>query len=293
MIWIIANKIEEDGSYPTYKYYKKAYDDSEIDIYCAGQDEDFSFLKKDDIAVIRTRDENISNNLRAAQGRIGFKSTVESPQTRILMLDKCVVKSLFNQYGIPCPKTIAEDKVVDGYAYFVKPKFGENSIGIDDNSLCTTAAQVKAKCQSLRDLGMQPIVEEYIDGFDVTASVICMKGSNGVRVDAIKDVTDCAFQTFEDKDGFINDPTKPCGVTAYDDKRLDSIARCVFSILRTKHYMRIDFRVRDGVPYVIDVNMIPGLAPNGYMSRCLSAHGVEYHDMVRMVVESALCSEKI
>ena len=53
--------------------------------------------------------------------------------------------------------------------------------------------------------------------------------------------------------------------------------------------MRIDFRVtKDGTPYVIDVNMIPGLAPNGYMSRCLKAHGVGYHDMVRMVVNSAL-----
>ena len=293
MIWVVANKLEEDGSYPTYKYYKKAFDDSEIDIYCAGQDEDFSFLKEDDIAVIRTRDENISNCLREAQRRMGFKSTVESPQTRIMMYDKNIVKTLFNQYGIPCPKTIAEDKVVDGEMYFVKPKYGENSIGIDKDSLCKSKSQVEAKCKSLRDQGIEPMIEEYIDGFDITASVICMSGSNGVRVDAIKDITECDFQTFEDKDRFINDPSKPCDVTAYDSKKVDSIARCVFSILRAKHYMRIDFRESGGVPYVIDVNMIPGLAPNGYMSRCLEAHGVGYHDMVRMVVNSALCQEKI
>jgi D-alanine-D-alanine ligase len=289
MIWVIANRLEEDGSYPTYKYYKKAFADDEIDIYCAGRDEDFSFLKEEDTAIIRTRDENISNCLRAAQKRIGFKSTVESPQTRMLMYDKDVIKSLLVQYGIPCPKTIAEDKAVDGVRYFVKPKFGENSIGIDDNSLCSTKEQVQLKCQSLRDLGIEPIVEEYIEGFDVTASVIFLKDSNGLRVDAIEGVTDCAFQTFEDKDKFINDPSNPQFERAYGSKKMDAIARCVFSIVRARHYMRIDFRVtKDGTPYVIDVNMIPGLAPNGYMSRCLKAHGVGYHDMVRMVVNSAL-----
>ena len=288
MIWVIANRLEEDGSYPTYKYYKKAFADDEIDIYCAGRDEDFSFLKDGDTAIIRTRDENISNCLREAQKRIGFKSTVESPQTRMMMYDKNVVKSLFSQYGIPCPKTISENKVIDGETYFVKPKYGEDSKGIDEDSLCHSKAQVVAKCKSLRGQGMEPIVEEYIDGFDITASVIYLSESNGVRVDAIKDIAEGDFQTFDDKYGFINDPSKPRAVTPYDNKKLESIARCVFSILRAKHYIRIDFREKDGIPYVIDVNMIPGLAPNGYMSRCLKAHGVDYHDMVRMVVNSAL-----
>lgn len=33
MIWVIANRKEEDGSFPTYKYYKKAFADGKIDIF--------------------------------------------------------------------------------------------------------------------------------------------------------------------------------------------------------------------------------------------------------------------
>ena len=40
MIWVIANRKEEDGSFPTYKYYKKAFADGKIDIFCADKDDD-------------------------------------------------------------------------------------------------------------------------------------------------------------------------------------------------------------------------------------------------------------
>lgn len=291
MIWVIANKIEEDGSFPTYKYYKKAFDDSEIDIYCAGQNDDFSFLKKEDIVLMRTRDENINEAVRKAQQEIGFKSTIESAQTNFLTLNKDVIKGYFYQYGIMCPRTYTIDQVKDGKRYFVKPKCGENSIGIGRDSLCENRAQVEHKCNALLEKGIEPIIEEYIDGFDITASVIYDKEKDSVRVDAIKDITGAgvSFQTFDDKDKFINDPSKPCEANAYDNPEVERLCKQIFRLVRAKHYIRIDFRIKDDVPYVIDINMIPGLAPNGYTSRCLEAHGVGYHDMIRMVVNSALC----
>ena len=295
MIWVIANRIEEDGSFPTYKHYKKAFADNEINIYCAGQDDDFSFLKKGDIALVRTRDENIVSAVRKAQSKIGFHSTAESAQTNFLTWDKDVIKGYFRQYGILCPISVNMEKVRDGRRYFVKPKCGENSIGIDENSLCDSRVKVVSKYNSLLKQGIEPIIEEYIDGFDVTASVIYLPEKRALRVDAIKDITGdgVSFQTYDDKEKFIFDPSKPCDVTAYDDAELERLAKMVFKLVKAKHCLRIDFRIKDNVPYVIDVNMIPGLAPNGYMSRCLEVHGVGYHDMVRMVVNSALCQEKI
>lgn len=290
MIWVIANRIEEDGSFPTYRHYKKAFEDKEINIYCAGQNDDFSFLKKEDVVLMRTRDENIMNAVRKAQMEVGFRSTAESPQTNFLTWDKDEIKGYFAQYGILCPKTVSLEKIRDGKKYFVKPKCGENSIGIDEHSLCNSRAKVVSKFNSLLKLGIEPIIEEYVEGFDVTASVIYDRGNGCLRVDAIKDIVGegAEFQTKDDKEKFIFDPSKPCEVTAYDDAELVRIAKLVFKIVKAKHYIRVDFRIKEGIPYVIDVNMIPGLAPNGYTSRCLEAHGVGYYDMIRMVVDSAL-----
>lgn len=289
MIWVIANRVEEDGSFPTYKYYKRAFRYGEIDIYCAGQDDDFSFLKHGDVVLMRTRDENIVRCVGIMQSLIGFKSTIESERTNLLTYDKQAIKDLLWKNGFPHPETIRLEDVTDGRKYFVKPRYGENSIGIDENSLCTTRKHVEDKCKSLSAIGIEPIIEEYIDGFDVTTSVIYDPITDGLRTDTIKVIlsNNVKFQTHDEKESYIYDVTRPIDAEAYDNTLVDEVARCVFSLTGAKHYLRIDFRMRHGAPYVIDVNMIAGLAPNGYMSKCLQTHNIHYHDFIKMVVNSA------
>ena len=178
MIWVIANKAEEDGTFPTYRHYKKAFADGEIDIHCACQDDDFSFLTKDDIVLIRTRDENINKKVSEAQSKICFKSTLESPLTNHLTHDKNAVKSVLRQAQIRFPETINLCNVNGSRKYFVKPLYGENSIGIDESSICDSKDEVLSKYTSLLESGIKPMIEEYVDGFDVTTSVF-KSGENG------------------------------------------------------------------------------------------------------------------
>lgn len=284
MIWVIANRKEEDGSFPTYKYYGKAFANGEIDIFCADKDDDFSFLTKEDIAFIRTRDEDINQHVRNAQERIGFASTLESPLTNHLTHDKEAVKAELCKCGIPFPLTVALDDAERGLAYFVKPKFGENSIGIDSNSICFTKPQVIKKCLSLHEQGIEPIIERYIDGRDITTSVIYSKKDNAIK-------TYSAFTNANNTDGIQTDVTKrnySFTASVCKDESLERIAKKVFEAVGAKHYLRIDFRIfNDRIPYVIDINMIPGLAPNGYMAKCMKANGIEYYDFIRMLINSA------
>ena len=283
MIWVIVNNKEEDGSFPTYKYYKKAFADNEIDIYCAKQNDDFSFLKKDDIAFIRTRDENINRCVSKAQARAGFKSTLESPLTNHLTHDKDAVKWYLQNMDIAFPKTSVLWKVVDSKVYFVKPRFGENSIGVDANSICIGKSQVANKYYSLIAQGIEPIIEEYIDGYDITTSVIYSTKDNVLK-------TYSAFTNANNVDGIQTDETK----SNYNFQtwlcksiELDNIAKKIFEAVEAKHYLRIDFRVQNHIAYVIDINMIPGLAPYGYMAKCMEVNSVGYHDFIRLVIGSA------
>ncbi len=289
MIWVIADRREEDGSFPTYKYYKKAFRFGEIDIYCAGQNDDFSFIGHNDVVLMRTRDENIVSCVRDRQKEAGFISTLESEFVNQITHDKVATKALLLQNGFPHPETIQLEEVEDGRRYFVKPRYGENSIGIDENSLCTTRKQVENKCKSLLDIGIEPMIEVYIDGFDVTTSLIYNPKNGILRADTIRGFPQCSagFQTFEDKESYVYDPFKPFNAEAYDNALVDEIAKCIFTLIGAKHYLRIDFRVRFNTPYVLDVNMIAGLAPNGHMSKCLQTHNVHYHDFIKMVVNSA------
>ncbi len=283
MIWVIANSKDEDGSFPTYKYYKKAFADGCIDIYCANQNDDFSFLRKEDTAFIRTRDENINNCVREAQKAIGFKSTLESRLTCLLTYDKVCVKSALAVHGIPFPSSICEVDNEIGRKYFVKPRYGGDSIGIDAGSICSTKSQVEEKCTLLKDMEIIPMVERYIEGRDVTTAVIYSSKDDSLKI----------YSAFTDADnpyGIQMDSTKSgysFVASSFKDERVERMSRRVFDAVGARHYLRIDFRISDDIPYVIDINMIPGLAPNGYMAKCMEVNDMGYYDMVRMVVGSA------
>lgn len=283
MIWVIANKAEEDGTFPTYRHYKKAFADGEIDIHCACQDDDFSFLKKDDVVLMRTRDENINKKVADAQVKIGFKSTLESPLTNHLTHDKNAVKTLLRQIYAPFPETINLFNVTENRKYFVKPLYGENSTGIDESSICNSKEEVLSKYTSLLESGIKPMIEYYIEGFDVTTSVF-KTGENG-SLEICSVVTEANnkhnLQTADTKKNFSFTAVK------YQNTFVDMVAKKIFDAIGAKHYLRIDFRIAKELPYVIDINMIPGLAPDGYMSICMKSHGVEYLDFIRKVVGTA------
>lgn len=283
MIWVIANKAEEDGTFPTYRHYKKAFADGEIDIHCACKNDDFSFLNKDDIVLIRTRDENINKQVSEAQSKIGFKSTLESPLTNHLTHDKNAVKPLLSQIQARFPETIDLCNVTGSRKYFVKPLYGENSIGIDESSICNSKKEVLSKYTSLLPSGIKPMIEEYIEGFDVTTAVFRNDENGTVESYSVVTMANDSqnIQTADTKKDFSFTALK------YQNSFVDMVARKIFEVIGAKHYLRIDFRIAKGVPYVIDINMIPGLAPDGYMSTCMNAHGVGYFDFIRKIVSTA------
>ncbi len=52
---------------------------------------------------------------------------------------------------------------------------------------------------------------------------------------------------------------------------------------------RIDFRVRDGVPYFIEANPLPGLAPGTSDLVILAeGHGIGYGDLIRRILHASL-----
>ena len=127
------------------------------------------------------------------------------------------------------------------------------------------------------------MIEDYIEGFDVTTSVF-KTGENG-SLEICSVVTEANnkhnLQTADTKKNFSFTAVK------YQTTFVDMVAKKIFDAIGAKHYLRIDFRIAKELPYVIDINMIPGLAPDGYMSICMKSHGVEYLDFIRKVVGTA------
>lgn len=283
MIWIVSNIEEEHGPFITFNEYKKAFPEGEMEIYVANQLDDFAFLSKEDIVIVRTRDRNIYNRLREAQQKIGFKSTLETENTRILTWDKEKLKPLLVKAGCCFPKSVRTDEIVEGKTYFVKPRYGEDSIGVDARSKSSCTEDILKKSFQLERMGMEPVIEEYVRGEEITTSLLFDPEERELAVysSIMKPKNNLGFHTDEIKHNYA------FTAQSYTDKRMNKAARDIFEALGAKHYIRIDSRIMNGEPYIIDINMIAGLNRKGYMAKCLEVNGVEYFDFIRKVVNTA------
>jgi D-alanine-D-alanine ligase len=63
----------------------------------------------------------------------------------------------------------------------------------------------------------------------------------------------------------------------------------VSAALQCRDLARIDFRVRDGVPYFIEANPLPGLAPvTSDLVILAEGHGIGYSELIRRILHASL-----
>lgn len=172
----------------------------------------------------------------------------------------------------------------DPKAFFVKPRYGSDSFGISEKSICRTPKEVMEQVKYLKEeFGMESIVEEYIAGSDCT--VTCINNHKYLLLCSIS--IDCdetnGIQTRDCKVGF-----KEC-CSAMNDDRLMNLAGTIFLYLGLKSHARIDFRKGiDGRYYPIDINLLPGLGPLDHLSKSLLlCKNMSYIDALKAVIASA------
>jgi len=71
-------------------------------------------------------------------------------------------------------------------------------------------------------------------------------------------------------------------------KRIEETALKAYNSLGLRDYARVDIRLKDGIPYVIEINSLPGL--NSEISDIVKmayAEGISYRELVLSIVEIA------
>ena len=147
---------------------------------------------------------------------------------------------------------------------------------------------MKFQVMRLNSLGYQSIVEDFIEGTDCTVACYYSPEDNEIKTHAI--MVECdevgGIQTHKGK----FDYNEYCYALKGDiGRNVCEISKKVFDILRIKHHARIDYRVSsDGKPYLIDVNLLPGLGPSAHFSKCLLlTENISYADTIKAIIKSS------
>lgn len=208
-----------------------------------------------------------------------------------LCMDKILTKQVLLSHNIPTAKHVLADtkktKVADipvpdlGWPLVVKPSREGSSVGVSivkDQSGFRKAVELAAKYDHMI------LMEQYIAGMELTVPIL-----NGKTLTPIEIIPKVDFYTYENK--------YTAGATEYilparaDAKVLElakKYALAAYDCLRLRTYGRIDFRVStDGIPYVMEMNTLPGCTPTSLLPKSARQDGIEFNQLIETLVETA------
>ena len=233
-----------------------------------------------------------------------------------LALNKSRVKEILHYYNIPTaahylcnnPNNFRGDgfeKVKGKYPLIIKPSREDASIGIDNDSIVYDDAGLKKRIEYIIDTFKQAaLVEEYIEGKEINVSVVgnVKKDENDLIVFPISEIDFAGLPDDYPKIVSYNSKwmyktvefsgTKAICPAKNLSKELEELiqrtAKQVYMIVGASDYARVDFRVKDGVPYVLELNPNPDIASDvdedtGF-TRSGKAYGWSYETLIQNII---------
>jgi D-alanine-D-alanine ligase len=238
---------------------------------------------------------------------LGIPYTGSDPLTLALSLDKPLAKAVVGPVAVPKglsfgPESAFEDvrdRVASGACgpgpWFVKPAFEGSSKGIRNRSLVDTPDLAAALCGELARMYQQTImVEEFIAGDEVTVGLV----GNGERLRILGVMRvrpksgDPRFvysiEVKRDWDERVEYEV-PARLDPGVQHRVEQAAVSAYESLGCRDVARLDFRLRDGVPYLLEANPLPGLAPD-WSDLVILAKGVGlcHATLIGLILDAAL-----
>jgi D-alanine-D-alanine ligase len=182
----------------------------------------------------------------------------------------------------------------------LKPAFEGSSKGIRGRCIAETKEEAYDIYRRLAADYHQPIlIEDFIAGDEVTVGLVGNPSTeHGTDVEILgvmrilpKRADESFIYSLEVKRDWQNQVDYECPARLSEEtmKEVKVASRLAYLDLGCRDLARIDFRVRDGVPYFIEANPLPGLAPGTSDLVILArGHGIEYPDLIRRILHAAL-----
>jgi D-alanine-D-alanine ligase len=236
---------------------------------------------------------------------LGIPYSGSDPLTLAVTLDKDCAKRLVASAGVAVPRGIVLQPADGGrelcradwsavtFPVIVKPAWEGSSKGIRGTSLVECPDQLPQVMASLwRDHRQPVLVEEYIEGDELTVGVI---GNTPPQVLGIMRVVprqpaERFIYSLEVKRDFENQVRYQCPapLTASATRAVEEAALAAYAVLGCRDVSRVDFRLRGGVPYFLEVNPLPGLNPHSGDLVILAQHvGWTYSRLITTIWQSA------
>lgn len=234
--------------------------------------------------------------------------TGSTSQPMILARSKTLTKQLLQAAGLPTARfrtvnagvSVPENDL--GWPVIVKPAREDASIGIDQESVVTSQEKLQARIEFLwRTYGPEVLVEQFIIGREFHVSLL--ERDSQVHALPFSEIffheTDGPDKLWpivsfnakwkeQSRDYKATPVVNPAVVDPALFEKVSNVAIEAFRLLGCRDYARVDIRVSDGCPYILEVNPNPCISPLAGVAEALTSAGIGFPEFVISLIRQAL-----
>ena len=249
------------------------------------------------------RGEGSLSQLPAILESEGIAYTGSTPLAHGLAYNKIISGKIFLASKIPSPRfsymksTEGIDELKLNYPLILKPKDEGSSRGIHNDSLVFNKKLLTRKLKELLGKYNPPImIMEYVEGREFTVGLL----GNGDDIQVLPileiDLSNLPeginkIYSFEAKFKF-DEYVKyhlPARVDEETYKSISKTAVKAYKSLGLRDYARVDIRLKDNIPCVIEANSLPGLDKyNSDICKMAEKAGIKYDELIKRIVKMGL-----
>jgi D-alanine-D-alanine ligase len=225
----------------------------------------------------------------------GIKYTGSKVLSSSVSMDKVMSKRLFEHFNIQTPKWFDEDvqtydynnalsKINDitNYPCVIKPADQGSTVGL---SVCKNESEVEEAFKLAFKYSEKVIVEEYIDGYEMTVAVLETLPLPVLEIKPKHGLYDYECKYTHGMSNYI----VPAEISEDTAKLLQEQALMAFNALGCSGYGRVDFRVsKDYQPYCLEVNTLPGMTSTSLVPKMAKAAGITFEELVERIIDLSL-----
>lgn len=261
---------------------------------------DFSVLVNDSKITFNC----VFNAIHGSPGEDGFMQAylqmLNIPQTSCgmyqaaLTFNKRDLLATLKPYGIKTAEsyylnlgdTINEDAIIAkvGLPCFVKANKAGSSFGV---SKVYKKEDLNAAIENAFNEDNEIIIEEFLDGVEVSVGVISYKGKTTV-LPITEIVSENDFFDYAAKYEGKSQEITPARISKTDANKVSTIAKQIYEVLGMTGFSRSEFIFKNNEPHFLEMNTVPGLTAESILPQQAAQASISLQDLFTNAIEEAL-----
>jgi len=249
---------------------------------------------------------NIDFAFIALHGKFGEDGTIQSVLKTLnipysgcdslssaICMDKDMTKKILKYADIRTGKWISLNSLEElnyeqinklSYPVVIKPNSGGSSVA---TNLISEEKDVKAAVEEAFKYDTEVMIEEYIKGDEITC---CILKGKMLPVLAIKPNSHFFDYTSKYEDGGAEEIIVNLNDKLH--KEVEEMAIACWKELKCSVYARGDMIVKEGIPYILEINTLPGMTKNSLFPKSAAGVNMDFKMLLENIIQYSIEERK-